>query len=170
LLWLLLEEIAALTLPLTSRVISTLTVLTTLVLCALFTALAATSFADSPLDTAVQKVSDTHWVVERPFAEAFLGNPAELRRAARVVPHEEGGRVIGLKLYGIRRNSLLGKLGLQNADVLHSINGMSPSAALDAFEKLRGASAFRVDITRGARCMSLTYSIVGPRGRSSRDR
>ena len=57
-------------------------------------------------------MSDTNYTVTRGLVDRLLANQAELMRTARIIPHEEGGRTVGVKLYGIRRNSLLGRLGL----------------------------------------------------------
>ena len=95
---------------------------------------------DEELDQGIQKISDTKVVVQRSLVEKVLGDQANLMRTARVIPHQENGRTVGVKLYGIRRNSLLGRLGLKNGDMLRTINGFDlsdPAAALEAFATLR---------------------------------
>ena len=83
-------------------------------------------------------------------------------RTARIIPHEENGRTVGVKLYGIRRNSLLGRLGLQNGDMLRTINGYdmtSPDSALEAYSRLRGANNLSVNVVRRGNPMALEYNI-----------
>jgi general secretion pathway protein C len=119
--------------------------------------------ADPELDAAIKKVSDTQFSVQRSFVDTLLSDPAALMRLARVVPHEEDGKPMGVKVYGIRRAGPLGKLGLQNGDLLRNINGMSmadPNAALEAFAKLRGTSDLKVAITRRGQDTSLSYGIT----------
>lgn len=119
--------------------------------------------SEAELDAAITKVSDTQYTVKRSFVDKLLGDQAELMRAARIVPHEENGQVVGVKLYGIRRNSLLGKLGIQNGDLLRNINDMSmgsPDSALEAYSKLRSASDLKVAITRRGQDMSLGFGIT----------
>jgi len=119
--------------------------------------------SEAELDAAISKVSDTQYNVKRSFVDKLLGNQAELMRAARIVPHEENGQVVGVKLYGIRRNSLLGKLGIQNGDLLKNINDMnmgSPDSALEAYSKLRSASDLKVAITRRGQDMTLGFGIT----------
>ena len=121
------------------------------------------STSEAELDAAISKVSDTQYNVKRSFVDKLLGNQAELMRAARIVPHEENGQVVGVKLYGIRRNSLLGKLGIQNGDLLKNINDMnmgSPDSALEAYSKLRSASDLKVAITRRGQDMTLGFGIT----------
>ena len=69
---------------------------------------------------------------------------------------------MGVKLYGIRRGSLLSRLGLQNGDLLRTINGFdmsSPDKALEAYTKLRTASNLTVAIERRGQSMTLDYEI-----------
>lgn len=127
------------------------------------TATAPTTSSEAELDAAITKVSDTQYNVKRSFVDKLLGSQAELMRAARVVPHEENGQVVGVKLYGIRRNSLLGKLGIQNGDLLRNINDMSmgdPNSALEAYAKLRTASDLKVAITRRGQDTALSFGIT----------
>jgi general secretion pathway protein C len=92
----------------------------------------------------------------------ILGNQAALMQSASVVPASEGGRVIGAKLYGIRRNGLLRKLGLQNGDLLRTINGFDmtdPKSALEAYAKLRNADHITIAVTRRGSPMNIDYNI-----------
>lgn len=119
--------------------------------------------AEAELDAAITKVSDAQYTVKRAFVDKLLADPSQLMSVARIIPHEENGQPLGMKLYGIRRNSLLGKLGLQNGDTLRAINGMSmadPGSALDAYAKLRGASELKVAITRRGQDTSLGLGIT----------
>jgi general secretion pathway protein C len=122
-----------------------------------------TSAADAELDKGITQVSDTKYGVRRALVDKLLQNQAELMRSARVVPHEENGRVVGVKLYGIRKSSLLGKLGLQNGDMMRTINGFdmgSPDSALEAYAKLRTASNLSVALVRRGSAVTMEYNIV----------
>ena len=103
--------------------------------------------SDEELDQGIQKISDTKVIVQRSLVEKLLGDQASLMRTARVIPHQENGQTVGVKLYGIRRNSLLGRLGLKNGDMLRTINGFNlsdPAAALEAFATLRSSDNLSV--------------------------
>jgi general secretion pathway protein C len=120
--------------------------------------------SEDELNQNISAVSETKFSVQRSFVDKILQNQAEIMRSARIVPHEENGQVVGVKLYGIRRNSLLGKLGLQNGDLLRTINGFdmaSPDSALEAYSRLRSASNLSVAVTRRGRPMNVDYDIVG---------
>jgi general secretion pathway protein C len=123
----------------------------------------AASSGDAELDAGIKQASETKYSVRRSLVDKLLQNQAELMRSARVVPHEENGRVVGVKLYGIRKTSLLGKLGLQNGDMLRTINGFdmgSPDTALEAYAKLRSASNLSLAIVRRGNAVTMEYNIA----------
>jgi len=116
----------------------------------------------SEIESGITRNSDTNFTVSRGLVDQLLTNQAELMRTARIIPHEENGRTVGVKLYGIRRNSLLGRLGLQNGDMLRTINGYdmtSPDSALEAYSRLRGANNLSVNVVRRGNPMALEYNI-----------
>ena len=83
-------------------------------------------------------------------------------RTARVIPHEQGGRTVGVKLYGIRRSSLLGRLGIQNGDMLRTINGYdmtAPDSALEAYARLRNADRITINLQRRGQDQTIDYQI-----------
>jgi general secretion pathway protein C len=125
---------------------------------------AAPAGASNPeLDQGIKQVSETKYSVNRSLVDKLLQNQGELMRSARVVPHEENGRVVGVKLYGIRKSSLFGKLGLQNGDMLRTINGFdmgSPDSALEAYAKLRSASNLSVALVRRGNAVTMEYNIA----------
>ena len=123
---------------------------------------AAPGGGDAELDQGIKQVSDTKYTVRRSLVDKLLQNQGELMRSARVVPHEENGRVVGVKLYGIRKSSLFGKLGLQNGDMLRTINGFdmgSPDSALEAYAKLRSATNLSLALVRRGNAVTMEYNI-----------
>jgi general secretion pathway protein C len=114
------------------------------------------------LDANITAVSDTSWTITRSLVDRLLANQAALMSAARVIPHEEDGRVVGVKIYGIRRSSLLGRLGIQNGDMLRTINGYDltePNAVLEAYTNLRAADHLTLNVVRRGAATTLDYSI-----------
>jgi len=117
---------------------------------------------DAELDEGIEKITDTKFKIQRTLVDKALANQGSLMKAARVIPHEENGRVIGVKLYGIRRNSLLGRLGVRNGDMLRTINGFdmtSPDTALEAYSRLRTADKLTLAVKRQNNEMTLEYDI-----------
>lgn len=114
------------------------------------------------LDRGITKISERQYSIERGLVDRLLANQAALMRTARVIPHEEGGRVVGVKLYGIRRSSLLGRLGIQNGDMLRTINGYdmtAPDSALEAYARLRAADRITINLQRRGADQTLDYQI-----------
>lgn len=117
---------------------------------------------DADLRKGIQKVSDTEYNIDRGVVDKILENQADLMRQARITPVQENGRVVGVRLMGIRQDALLGVLGMQNGDRLQTINGFemaSPEKALEAYARLRTAEKLTIQINRGGKNMNLDYNI-----------
>lgn len=114
------------------------------------------------LEAGIEQVSEGEYTIDRGLVNNLLANQAALMRTARVIPHEEGGRVVGVKLYGIRRSSLLGRLGIQNGDMLRTINGYdmtAPDSALEAYARLRNADRITINLNRRGSDQTIDYQI-----------
>ena len=110
----------------------------------------------------IQKISDTEFQVDRAVVDNILEHQAELMKSARIVPEQKDGKVLGIRLFGIRPDTLLGTLGLQNGDRLEAINGFnmgSPEKALEAYARLRTASNLNVKVSRKGAPVSIDYRI-----------
>lgn len=110
----------------------------------------------------IHKVSETEFNVERSVVDQILENQAELMRSARIVPEKDGDKVVGIRLFGIRPDSLLGTLGLENGDTLSSINGFEmsdPQKALEAYARLRSAERLTVSVKRKGKPMNIDFNI-----------
>jgi general secretion pathway protein C len=110
----------------------------------------------------IVKVSATEFNVDRGVVDKILENQAELMRQARIVPEQENGKVVGIRMFGVRPDTLLGHLGMENGDRLQSINGFdmaSPEKALEAYARLRTADHLTVSINRRGQNTNLDYNI-----------
>ena len=100
--------------------------------------------------------------VERAVVESTLRDPLSLVRSVRVVPEQLNGKLVGLRLFGIRPGSLLDTLGVKNRDRLETINGFSmasPEQALQAYARLRTASRLNVQLNRSGQPVQLELNI-----------
>jgi general secretion pathway protein C len=116
--------------------------------------------AKIPQDIAdkIQKISDTEFRVDRSVVDKVLENQAELMRSARIIPETKDGQVVGVRLFGIRPDTLLGSLGIQNGDRLETINGFSmssPEKALEAYTRLRAADGLKLQVNRRGQPVTL---------------
>ncbi|HKQ71788.1 MAG TPA: type II secretion system protein GspC [Polyangiaceae bacterium] len=110
----------------------------------------------------IQKVSANEFNVDRQVVDKILENQAELMRSARIVPEQENGKVVGIRLFGIRPDTLLGTLGLENGDRLQTINGFdmaSPEKALEAYARLRTADHLTVQVNRRGANQNIDFNI-----------
>jgi general secretion pathway protein C len=110
----------------------------------------------------IQKVSETEFNVDRSVIDNVLENQATLMRSARIVPEQKDGKTVGIRLFGIRQDTLLGTLGMQNGDRLEKINGFdmaSPEKALEAYARLRTATNLTVQVTRRGKPLTIEYQI-----------
>jgi general secretion pathway protein C len=110
----------------------------------------------------IHKISANEFNVERSVVDSILENQAELMKSARIVPEKEGDKVVGIRLFGVRPDSLLGTLGIENGDRLSTINGFAmsdPQSALEAYTKLRTADHLTVAVNRHGSPVNIDFNI-----------
>lgn len=117
---------------------------------------------DEEIAEGIEKVNDTNYNLSRTMLNKVLDNAGRLIGIAAVAPKIENGQSVGLEIRGIRPDTLLTKLGLENGDVLESVNGAplsSPDAALGAYTTLRTADKFNLSIRRGDQSIMMNYNL-----------
>ncbi len=95
--------------------------------------------------------------------KAFAGRPEAVLKSVRVVPAVEGGRSMGMKLYGIRRGSLFKALGFKNGDRVTSLGGLSIEgieSVLEALDAYEAGAPFDVQFIRDAETKTMRITIV----------
>lgn len=110
----------------------------------------------------IQRVGPNEFNVDRGVVDKILENQAELMRQARIVPEQENGKVVGIRLFGVRSDTLLGTLGMENGDRLEKINGFdmtSPEKALEAYARLRTADHLTISLNRKGSEQNIDYNI-----------
>jgi len=116
----------------------------------------------APLPDGVRRTGPTSFDIDRATLERLLENQARLMREGRVAPEIENGKVVGLRLAGLRPEAALTAFGFENGDRLETINGFEiaqPEQALEAYARLRGAPSLTVQLVRRGRRMNLDYAI-----------
>jgi general secretion pathway protein C len=117
---------------------------------------------DPAIAKGIVRLSATEFNVDRGVVDKILENQADLMRQARIVPEQENGKVVGIRLFGVRQDTLLGTLGMENGDRLQQINGFdiaSPEKALEAYARLRTADKLNISLNRRGQQMNLDYNI-----------
>jgi general secretion pathway protein C len=110
----------------------------------------------------IQKVSATEYKIERSVVDKILENTAALMTQVRIVPEKDGDKATGIRLFGVKPDSLLGVLGMENGDKLQTINGFdmtNPEKALEAYARLRTADHLTVSVNRKGAATNLDYDI-----------
>ena len=62
---------------------------------------------DPSISNGIVRVSATEFNIDRGVVDKILENQADLMRQARLVPEQENGKTVGIKMYGIRPDTLL---------------------------------------------------------------
>lgn len=125
-------------------------------------AAAGPEITPADLDQGITRASDTSYVVQRSLMERALAQDNSLFASARLIPNEQNGAVSGMKVYGIRRSSVLGRLGLQNGDVLQNVNGAPMTSAdelMQAYSSLGRSGNFAISVVRRGQPMTIQYQV-----------
>jgi len=128
-------------------------------------AVKAAAVAASPTssDPHIHQVSEFQYNIDRSEVDAALDNMNQLFTQIRAVPHFEGGKSTGFRLFAIRQDSLFDKIGLKNGDIIQQINGIDlndPSKAMALFGELRNENALNVQILRNKESKTMSYQFT----------
>jgi type II secretory pathway component PulC len=114
------------------------------------------------IDDGVRPVAPQVWEIDRWLVERV--HRTTTYRTMRIIPHEENGEVVGVKVYGVRRASFLGHLGFMNGDMIVSVDDVpvgDPDAVLRAYSRLRANETVFVRIHRRGEDRVHVYRIAG---------
>ncbi len=114
------------------------------------------------LDRGIKKTGEHTYDIQRATLESVLGNMSLLSRSARIVPEIRDGKAAGFRLYSVRPDGPFAKIGMQNGDVISSINGLeitSPEKALEVYAKLKSASHLSLGLERNGQRTTKDYTI-----------
>lgn len=117
---------------------------------------------DPQISAGIERSGNNEYAIRRAAIDRILERQADFMRNTRIMPVEEGGRVTGVQLFGVAPTNLLGRLGMQNGDVLRTINGLdisAPDRALEAYTRLRTADRISVQLTRNGQPVNIDFNI-----------
>jgi type II secretory pathway component PulC len=118
----------------------------------------ATAAQDPPVDAtaeiigSIREISPTEHAITRHALDLMLEHQADVFKDARIVPEANAGKVTGIRVFGVRPDSVLGHLGFQNGDRIDGVMGhpvSDPEKALEAYAAARTASVVDVEVVRG---------------------
>jgi general secretion pathway protein C len=111
---------------------------------------------------AIHKGGSNEARIERSAIDRVLANPFEFLKATRIVPEQQNGNVVGIRLFGISPGSLLGALGFENGDRLESVNGYevgTPEQMMTAYAQLRAREHVTARVNRAGRILNLDVEV-----------
>lgn len=110
-------------------------------------------------DMNVMQTGPNSYRISRADLNKATANLNSLATEARIVPDRQEG---GFKIFSIKPGGLYQKIGVQNGDIIKSINGIelsSPDKALEAYSRLRNANKLSLDIVRRGKRETMDYSV-----------
>jgi len=102
-------------------------------------------------------------LVNRVRLQNLLGHRGALGSSVRILPVGCNGQGSGVRLYAVRPDSLLAKLGIRSGDIVRSVNGIvlsSPDKAIGLYHTLRTAHHVAVALDRDGRSIVMHYKIM----------
>jgi general secretion pathway protein C len=112
--------------------------------------------------TGIVRVDPGTWRISRDLIMENFANVGSLSSQATVTPYFVQGQQQGFRLSQMRVGGLLPQIGLQEGDVLQTVNGLNlytPQEALQAYQQLQTESTVRINILRNNRPATLTYEL-----------
>lgn len=108
------------------------------------------------------KKGEGQWVVDQRAMSGVFDNMDKVLTDARFTPYVSEGKLSGFKVSEIKAKGVFSLIGLQDGDVVLSINEYkldSPGKVTQILGGLKGESEVKVDILRGAQPRTLRYQI-----------
>ena len=110
----------------------------------------------------VRQLSPDKYLVANQEVEKLRSDMGSLMTQLRVVPNFTEGQPDGFKVFAIRPGSLFARIGLENGDVIKTINGIeiqNPEQAFEAYQRLSSETNIRIDLVRRNENKTLSYEI-----------
>jgi general secretion pathway protein C len=111
----------------------------------------------------IRQVAQDNFHIDRQEVTHAMNNLNELFSQARAVPYTSpDGEAQGFRLFSIKPQSLVDRIGLKNGDIVQRVNGVEiadPGTAFGLLQELQGYSQVRVDVLRNHQPVTLSYDI-----------
>lgn len=100
--------------------------------------------------------------VKRSQIESAVRDVNNLMKQIRIQPHFKNGKPDGLRLTGIRPNSIFYEMGLKSGDILMGVDGKNIESVDDAlkfYQGLQSSSKVQLQVKRRGRLKTIDYNI-----------
>ncbi len=104
-----------------------------------------------PLSSQLRRVGEDTFEVKRDFIVSNLSDMTQLLISARAIPYIKDGKIQGFRLVNISPSSFYRVIGIQDGDVVKSINKVpvsSPEAILKIFSDIQNETYFEIVLER----------------------
>ncbi len=110
----------------------------------------------------IRMLGDNEWTMSRSTLKQQLNNLPALLQQATAVPYIEDGEPAGFRIVDLQQGSVFQQLGIQQNDIIYSVNGAAIRTieeALNAYRNLGSASAFKLGVVRDGKEINLNLSV-----------
>jgi hypothetical protein len=117
--------------------------------------------SEEKIKAGVTRKSPTDITVTREAAAAIAKDQESLAKSLRILPERSAGKVVGMRLFGIRPDGVAAILGFQNDDRVLKVNGFDVGSADASLVpgKLGTANTVVVEIERRGAPLTVTFTI-----------
>jgi len=106
--------------------------------------------------------SSRNITIKRSQIDTALQDVNTLMKQVRIQPHFQNGKPDGLRLTGVRPNSIFYKMGLKSGDIIIGVDGKNIESVDDAlkfYQSLQSASKVQLELKRRGRPKTIEYNI-----------
>jgi type II secretion system protein C len=117
---------------------------------------------DEAFDPNVEDLGDNHYKIPKDTLNHSMSNLSQLFTQIRAVPNVQNGKTNGFSLSEIEPGSVFDEMGLEEGDVIRSVNGQSitdPAQAMGMMSALSNQSRIVVQVFRDGKPTTLIYQI-----------
>ena len=110
----------------------------------------------------VKNLGNNKYEANRSDLKQYLQKLPEILSQARVVPHTQGGEVVGFRFVSIDKGSVFEDLGFQKGHIIKQVNGSpvtSAEEALQLFEELKAESRFELLVEENGKPIKKEYTV-----------
>ena len=115
-----------------------------------------------PFEPNVEDLGDNRYKIPRETVDHSMGDLGSILTQIRAIPNVQNGKINGFALSEIEPGSVFDEMGLEEGDVLRSINGQpmtDPALAMQMMSSLRNANQINIQVLREGHPTTLTYQI-----------
>jgi general secretion pathway protein C len=115
-----------------------------------------------PYEPNVEDLGDNRYRIPRETLDHSMGDLSQILTQIRAIPNIQNGKTNGFALSEIEPGSVFDEMGLEEGDVLRSVNGQpmtDPAMAMQMMSQLRNASQISIQVLRDGQPTTLTYQI-----------